>query len=253
MVNFENRGNLMNKIINKINTVAMYIASMSVIIILLISSIDYNCFHREFYMQEYERLNTAQELGVTQKDLNLATDVLLDYLEDHRHDIKVKITIQGQLQDAFNVKEEAHMEDVKRLYHFALVIRNIAFVMFGISVILLAVRLKKSAWTELSISYMKTTLIFVIFFALLVTWVYVDFDAFWIMFHKILFRNDLWLLDPAKDFMVNLFPDAFFAKLVKNIAIFFIVGILGLFVASYAYLHHRLKMFQKEEDMHEIK
>ncbi len=239
----------MSKFTNKLNIIATYVVSVSIIIILLVTSIGHNCFHRDLYQQQYEKLNTSQELGVTKKDLNLVTDVLLDYLEDHRNNIKVKITIQGKLQNAFNIKEEAHMEDVKRLYHFALVIRNVAFVLLILSLILLFSRLKKSTWTELSISYIKTSIIFIMFFGMLAIWAYADFDAFWTMFHKVLFRNDLWLLDPAKDFMIHLFPEAFFGKLVKNIVIMFMGGVLGIFAVSYVYLRHQLKMFQKEDGL----
>jgi integral membrane protein (TIGR01906 family) len=36
-----------------------------------------------------------------------------------------------------------------------------------------------------------------------------DFDALWTRFHQIAFRNDLWQLDPSKDYLIMLFPEPF--------------------------------------------
>ena len=36
-----------------------------------------------------------------------------------------------------------------------------------------------------------------------------DFDALWTHFHQIAFRNDLWQLDPSKDYLIMLFPEPF--------------------------------------------
>ena len=33
--------------------------------------------------------------------------------------------------------------------------------------------------------------------------------ALWTRFHQIAFRNDLWLLDPTRDYLIMLFPEPF--------------------------------------------
>lgn len=38
----------------------------------------------------------------------------------------------------------------------------------------------------------------------------IDFDSLFLTFHRICFRNDLWLLDPAKDLLIQLMPYSFF-------------------------------------------
>jgi integral membrane protein (TIGR01906 family) len=44
----------------------------------------------------------------------------------------------------------------------------------------------------------------------------IDFDALWTRFHQIAFRNDLWLLDPTRDYLIMLFPEPFwFAATVR--------------------------------------
>jgi integral membrane protein (TIGR01906 family) len=36
-----------------------------------------------------------------------------------------------------------------------------------------------------------------------------DFEALWTRFHQIAFRNDLWQLDPSRDYLIMLFPEPF--------------------------------------------
>ena len=236
----------MNVVLNKLNTIASYAAAISLVIILLVTSVSINCFDSDFYKSEYKTLQTAQDLGMTQKDLNLATNTLLDYLQDKRDNINVEITVQGSKVEAFNSKETAHMVDVRSLYHFAQILRNMAFVILVVSCIYLLVRLKKGAWTVLSINYMKAAILFAIFFIMLAGWAYVDFDAFWTAFHHVAFRNDLWLLNPSTDLMINLFPAAFFSKLVFRIVMMFAIGFIGCFVGAYIYLRYQLKHYQAE-------
>jgi len=62
-----------------------------------------------------------------------------------------------------------------------------------------------------------------------------NFDWFFIKFHKILFSNDLWLMDPKTNLLVNLYPDLFWQEMFMRIivitlivsAVFVVVGIIG--------------------------
>ena len=110
----------------------------------------------------------------------------------------------------------------------------------------MAVRLKSGMLTIFSINYMKTAILAAVFFAMLAGWAYVDFDAFWTTFHKLAFRNDLWLLNPATDLMINLFPAQFFSSMVFRIVGMFATGFIGLFVFCYLFLRHELHKLHGE-------
>jgi integral membrane protein (TIGR01906 family) len=45
----------------------------------------------------------------------------------------------------------------------------------------------------------------------------IDFAGFWTVFHKIFFRNDLWLLNPSTDFLIRMMPQRFFVGMVTHI------------------------------------
>lgn len=236
----------MKQIFEKLNVIAAYAIAISAILIILITSIDYNCFDKGFYAKEYKELNTAQSLGMTEKDLNKATYTLLDYLKEDRDDIQVEISLKGTKTKAFNEKEASHMVDVRNLYQFALFLRKACGAILLISLVYLIYQYRSGIYTHLSIAYMKTAILFFVFFALVGFWAYADFDAFWTAFHRLVFRNDLWLLDPNTDLMINLFPSEFFFKLVFRIVTGFATGFAGLFAISYVYLRHQLHKVHKE-------
>ena len=231
----------------KLNTVAIYAAAISIVILILFASIQLNAFNRDFYKSTYEELKTSKILGMTKKDLNRSTTILLDYLEDNRDDIKLEVVVQGKKMQAFNAKETAHMVDVKNLYQSAIAVAQVAGGIFVLSVGYLFIRLKKGAFTVLSIGYIKVAILAGAFLLMLAGWAYVDFDAFWTAFHEVLFRNDLWLLDPYTDLMINLFPAAFFSKMIFRIVLSFAVCFGVLFTGSYVYLRHELKKLTEEE------
>ncbi|MBA1435018.1 TIGR01906 family membrane protein [Bombilactobacillus bombi] len=55
-----------------------------------------------------------------------------------------------------------------------------------------------------------------------------NFDTLFVIFHKILFRNNNWLFDPNKDPVINILPDTFFAHCFL-VAFIVFEGLLLLF------------------------
>ena len=56
----------------------------------------------------------------------------------------------------------------------------------------------------------------------LALWAAVNFDGLFITFHRLAFRNDLWLLNPRTDLLIRLMPETLFIRL----------GLMGLAVFS---------------------
>ena len=48
-----------------------------------------------------------------------------------------------------------------------------------------------------------------------------DFSRYFIVFHQIFFDNDLWILNPATDMLINIVPEPFFMDTALRIAVTF--------------------------------
>ena len=46
-----------------------------------------------------------------------------------------------------------------------------------------------------------------------------DFHRYFMIFHEIFFKNDLWLLDPDTDLLIRMLPEGFFFDMVARIGI----------------------------------
>lgn len=195
---------------------------LSLIVFLLLSSIDMNCFNVTFFEEQYRELNTAESLQMPQEDLMKATTTLLDYLRGDVDSIEVDVRINGVPQEAFNDREKAHMVDVRALYQHAMIVRWGALGGIILSLALSIVERRRHFLSVLSAGLLQVSVLFILFLCLQGVWIMADFNGFWTTFHQLFFTNDLWLLNPYTDLMINLFPEAFFNHLVVRIILWFL-------------------------------
>lgn len=208
----------------RLSMICAYSAAIAAILILLVTCIQWICFDRSFYEREYERMETAASLHMSHGDLMKATTTLLDYLEDHRDDVKVTIDVYELPKEAFNERESLHMVDVKALYQFALHVRICAALVLIIALAWLWITQKKAMGKLLANAFVQCAMGLACLLAFLGIWALIDFTSLWESFHHLFFRNDLWLLNPRTDLMINMFPEDFFFHMVLRIALSFIIG-----------------------------
>jgi integral membrane protein (TIGR01906 family) len=60
----------------------------------------------------------------------------------------------------------------------------------------------------------------------------INFDTAFVIFHKIFFRNNYWLFDPATDPVITILPDTFFLHALIVIIVFVVLGSLILYIFS---------------------
>ena len=53
-----------------------------------------------------------------------------------------------------------------------------------------------------------------------------NFNRYFTIFHEIFFDNDLWMFDPAEDYMIRMLPEGFFYDFVIRIGSFFVGGLI---------------------------
>lgn len=221
-----------------------YAAAVSAILFLLVTCIDIHCFNRSFYEREYASLQTAEDLNMSHQDLMKATEALLDYLQGKQEHITAVIEVNGFEREAFNERETLHMVDVKGLYQLALQIRLVSGIVLVVSVGLLWWKKRSQLWEYLSFAYSQCAAAFLLFVGFLGIWAAVDFTSLWESFHRLFFTNELWLLNPHTDLMINMFPEVFFFHMVLRITLSFVVCFGVLWLAAFCYAH-RFSLHQR--------
>ncbi|HET6785486.1 MAG TPA: TIGR01906 family membrane protein [Erysipelotrichaceae bacterium] len=215
---------------------------------LVLSVIHFSSLDLKFYENKYASLDVAENIGISSSDLMKATNVLLAYLEGKSDNLNVIGTIDGVEQEVFNDKEKDHMIDVQVLFVKTIWIRNGAIAIGLLSLIAIYLLNKKDSISVIVSGIKTASAILGFVFAFLVTFAVLDFSSFWIFFHKVLFSNDLWLLNPYTDNLILMVPLPFFFSLVSLILYRIILGLGFLFTIVYGlenngYNHRFLKWF----------
>lgn len=216
----------MKKLTEFLTAVCFFFLSAAV----LLTSVDMCCFDQNFYRKEYEKEDAMSETGMSLSSLMDATDVLLDYLRDERGDIVVEEEVSGTRREVFNSREIRHMEDVKALYHNAMIFRNTAWICCIVFLLILFLKDRKNFRTYCQNGFIYGITLAVMMMLFLLIWCAGDFSAFWIAFHELFFDNDYFYLDPNTSIMINMFPGNFFLHLVIKIVIVWalILTVIGL-------------------------
>jgi len=137
-------------------------------------------------------------------------------------------------EDFFNEKEIIHLKDVRNLIIIAKgILVGLLFLLFlALIFILMDDARKLMTFQKIFVGTGLGVLVFSIISFLLKT----KFHFFFIIFHKVLFRNDYWMLNPATDNLIILFPQQFFIDFV--VAVYSNALIIALFMLIIGLILH---------------
>jgi integral membrane protein (TIGR01906 family) len=164
---------------------------------------------RQFYLDGFAKHEASARTGLSAEQLERVAESFIDYFQAPRGRMDVQVVLAGERRALFNERELAHMEDVQMLVQgFS------AAQWLSAAVLLAALAVGLALWKleflpllgKLCLGAAALTIalpLLVALFSLL------DFHSLWIGFHLVSFRNDLWILDPARDYLIMLFPLGF--------------------------------------------
>ena len=211
----------------KLHWAAGMILAFAVIAAALISSFEV-AMYADFgvYQKEYEKYDVLSDLDMTMDDVMYVTHEMMSYLRGNGDTLSVMTTVEGKEQDFFNEQDRFHMEEVRDLFIGGLDIRLGACAV-AVVCLLILIFSKADLRRVLSRSYQAALGITVLAVAILGIACAVDFNAVFVQFHHIFFDNDLWIFDPATDYMIRMLPEGLFFDMVVRIGAIF-VGILAV-------------------------
>lgn len=221
------------------------LCSFCLMIILLITSVEAVTYWTPgFYEKEYTKYNVTSAVNMEMEDLLEVTDQMMAFLRGNREDLHVMTTVGGVEREFFNQREIAHMVDVQKLFLAALTLRNLCLGIAVLCVLLLFV-LKSKVKQVLPRSICIGTGLFFALVCLLAGIISTDFSKYFVVFHKIFFSNDLWILNPRTDLLINIVPEPFFVDTAARIGITYGLAVLILFFLCLLYLRIQKKSNHK--------
>ena len=193
---------------------------ISLLVVILISSVDIAVDgDMRYFQKEYRKYDVIKNVNMEEKELLFVTEEMMSYLKGKRDNLNIEAVIDGEQQEFFNEKEIAHMKDVRVLFWGGQWLRRIGVIVCIITVIFLLFQSK----IEFLLKCLRNGLIsFIVFMAILVGIITTNFTKYFVIFHKIFFSNNLWILNPETDRLINIVPEPFFIDTsIRIVVIFF--------------------------------
>lgn len=202
----------------------------------------YGDSHYRFYKKEYEKYRVTDELDMKIEDVMAVTEYMMDYLIGREEKLSIVTDVDGEHQDFFNEQDRLHMADVRNLFLGGLRLRNYAVILVIILLILLGAK-KADLRRLIPLGYLQALLVYLVLVVILGIATSIDFTRCFTLFHEMFFTNNLWLFDPATDYMIRMLPEGFFSDMMIRIGGIFIVLLAVPGVLSVLY---RRKLKKKE-------
>jgi len=188
-------------------TAAKWLFIICLPVLLLTASVSGAVNSLWLYKYGFDEYGVSQTTGLAQSELDRAAAGLINYFNSGDETISLTVVKDGESFTLFNEREVAHLRDVKGLfrlvYWFLLGTLIYALVYVGLSIFWWQDR-RRLSWGLAGGSCLTLALMLILGLGALL-----NFEWLFWQFHIISFANDLWLLDPATDYLIMLFPRGF--------------------------------------------
>lgn len=209
-----------------VRIVAQWLLVLCLPLLLLTASISGLANSPWLYHYGFEKYEVAETTGLDEPELDKVVTGLTGYFNSGDESISLTVTKDGEPFEVFNEGEIAHLRDVKGLFRLSYYI-------------LLGTVVYAAAYVGASLFWWRDRRLYrglvfgggltLALMAVIGIGAAINFDWLFRQFHLISFANDLWMLDPATDYLIMLFPRGFWfdAAIISAAATAFGALVLG--------------------------
>ena len=202
----------------KIGAIGLTLGLVALMLILILTAVHAVGTDAELYFRLQTEAGTLPQAGVSEAELRTLDDRLAGYLAGDR----------SALEDAppFNAREMTHMADCYQLFALLRKVRSrlipwaVLLIVGGAYLLGNRRGARRAAWLS--------PLILLVPLGAFALWAAVDFDGAFTFFHRLLFTNDLWLLDPRTDLLIRICPEEMFMGMGLRIALWSLAALVGV-------------------------
>jgi integral membrane protein (TIGR01906 family) len=173
------------------------ISAIAISLAVLILALKFTLNFKPLYYYDIHHLNITQSTSLNENEIKSTYDYLI-YFVNSNQKIDFNIPLLPSSREG-----AIHFQEVKNIFI------KLDYILY-FSLIVSAVGIYR-AIKEREYSLFKWASNFILIFSLcMIVPFSINFDASFILFHKIFFFNTYWLFDPALDPVINILPEEFF-------------------------------------------
>jgi integral membrane protein (TIGR01906 family) len=189
------------------------------------------------YEYAADHYDTPETTGISRAETLRASKEMRAYFNSSDDEaIFIRVQKDGEPVSLFNARETSHLRDVRNLMQgsFRVQEASVIFVLAYVVTVFIWARegSVRALATQFALSAVLGIAVIGVIGALAVT----GFDQSWTAFHNVAFDNDFWRLDPDRDRLIQMFPEAFWEDMSLWIGLGTAVELAALGLAGAIYV-----------------
>ena len=217
----------------RIVCILLFLCTLSTIVASLLRIVGQGGLDDELYFQLKMEAGILDSAGISVSALKHLDKALSEYLAGSTYSLvtpegqsAIQVEVFGQIQPAFNERELVHMADCQRLFQMLILVMDIARDLAAPALLLATLILwrttpkeRRPSKRQLMRAVGLAPLALLVPLDAFAIWAAANFNGAFTFFHRLLFTNDLWLLDPRTDLLIRICPSSMFAQMGLRIAV----------------------------------
>ena len=200
----------------KTHRICAFVCGLCLLFVLLTTSVQAVCFWiPNWWRNEYAKYDTPSNVNgeMSLDDAVHITEDMLDYCIGRIDTLDdTEATIDGVTAPFFTDREKAHLADCRELFMAGMRARVIAlFILIVFSIYIYMHNGKEKTLRIMARGYLQSFAAVIIAGAVIALLALKDFTFVFTEFHHLFFDNDLWILYPDKDNLINIMQEDVFA------------------------------------------
>jgi len=205
-------------------------------LLLVTSNVRFFAGEVRFYERGFREFNAGEATGLPLEELDRAAREIINYFENDTGTLRILVAHEGQEESLFNSRETQHMKDVKQVMRIVYRINEITLAYVLAYIVGVYIWAGERPLRSLARLSLLGVALGVVVIGAIGAFVVAGFDQAWTTFHELLFRNDLWQLNPDTDRLIQMFPEPFWEETTYIIGIMTFAEATAIVVLSTAYL-----------------
>lgn len=177
--------------------------------LLITSTIRWEINELRLYEYGFNKYEVSRDTGIGSPELQKVARHLVDYFNLRTDTAQVIVGKGNEEFSLFNERELIHLRDVRDLVQRVYLVQIISLSLIAVIVFILAFMFR-TKWRVFVNAISWGGVLTLCIAVSLALWALLDFQRLFILFHLVSFPNEYWILDPARDYLIRLFPEGFF-------------------------------------------
>ncbi len=186
-----------------------------------------------YAIDEYDAVGVT---GIARADLIRAGAEIRDYFNNNQKTLLIDVTEDGREASLFNPRETVHMQDVKDRFQLANRVQEFAVMYVLVYIVLVVLWAREITPRELAVRVAGGCVLCLVVLGGVGAVGLSGFDQAWTNFHQLIFSNDFWLLNPATDHLIQIFPPPFWERIVFFVGLMIVAEAALLLLGAGLYL-----------------